>query len=264
MPMAADSTKITKGINKGKIQNYYACENKDCPGRDEIGSKYPGKRRNSIRAQDLDEGIKNHIRKTVLSNPSYIKQIVDFTNKELMSSLPDKKQIMWATKRKLGELKAVKDGIFKAISKTQKESTAFHRYLTDLEENARQLSETEKLLGEQEREIKELSRDLITEDFLKRSLEILINCETVFEPDKQKALIQAVIGEVNVGLDEIEIRLNAGSLHRLARDASNPNKLVKRVGGGGGATRFGPLLDGFECIPAWHARRDSNPKPSGP
>ncbi|MCD4707350.1 MAG: hypothetical protein K8S62_06400 [Candidatus Sabulitectum sp.] len=264
--MEADSTEIRKGKNKGNIQNYYACKNKDCSGRIEVSKKYKGRKRNYIVAQVLDESIKDHIRNTVLSNPSYIQQIVDFTNRELMESLPDKKKIKRTTERRIKELTTLKNGIYKALEATDPEadSSAFHRYMNDIKENANEKSKLDKLLEEQSRNIEELSRYLISEDFLKRSLEILVTCETVFEPDKQRALIKAVIGEISVGLEEIEIHLNAGSLHKLARHASDPNKVKKRGGGYIGSAWFGPILDGFVCTTSWHARRDSNPKPSGP
>ena len=265
-PMESDSTAKKATDSTLATHNYYACCNEKCPGRDDIPEHFRGKRRNGISAQVLDKAIKEYIRDTVLSNSEHISEIVDYTNRDLKTSIPDKKKFLRATQHRLEEVIKLKEGSAKALSSLDSitDSAPFSSVIDDIKRYSDEAAKIRESISKQEKELDELQKNLITPEFLRRTLEILVDCETIFEPERQKALIHAVIQDVRVHLREITIRLNSQQLNRIARHESNANKLVRGSGGGSGSGWMGPLLDGFERSDCWYAHRDSNPKPSGP
>ncbi len=84
--------------------------------------------------------------------------------------------------------------------------------MEDLRALKEQIKESKTRSKRQGIEIENLSEYLITEDLL------------------VKALINAIISGVSIGPSQIEIHLNIGSLHKIARHAGNPNMVKKRGG----------------------------------
>ena len=231
--------------DKGKTVNYYACENKKCPGRSIVHKRTPSLHRNSIRAQHLELAIKNFIKDDVLSKPNLITEITDQANVAYNKEGP---QLSVEKRVQEAHLKALEDrrnGIQASIQLNQSNTQVLKDLNDQLIQVLSEIREQRRTISDTGKRIKANRASSITEQEVRLALESLASTDDLIPPHQQRELCELFISNVTVGETEIELDLNLAGIQYFR-------------------SAYGPKPASFDWTEEWYAHRDSNPKPSGP
>jgi site-specific DNA recombinase len=231
--------------DKGKGISYYSCKSRECPGRNEIPLKYHRMKRNSISASLLEKTVKTLIRDTLLEEPGRIREIANSANEGIKSELTAKRrEIVTLTARKKS-LEATRDGALMAMKENKDDEPTFKSFNQRATATLKEIAGLENLIRELVKEIPRSEKQLVTESSVEKALRALASSLDVIPPHQQKSLFETFFSQVLVGLDKITADLYLPAIQYSIR-------------------RSGPKGPRFDESSVWHARRDSNPKPSGP
>ena len=235
-PMEAD---------KGKDRNYYACLNKKCPGKPLMHAKYPRLSRNTIGAPALEGAVKELIREQILQDKKRISDVTTQANKSISSELPDLKIEL----RRLRNWKIENDELLKgtlvAMSQCKNDKAVLSNLKQVLHKCTAEESNIESLISNKEKEVEQAKERAVTDSMVKDMLDTLVRSGDLFPAHQQKELFEMFFSKIVVGLEQIKVVLYLPALQYYKK-------------------RSGPNGSAFDSNIAWHARRDSNPKPSGP
>jgi DNA invertase Pin-like site-specific DNA recombinase len=231
--------------DKGKDNNYYSCKNADCPGRKIIHEQYPRMKRNTISATLLENAVKRLISDTILKDPGRISEITKSANEGIKKELSDKRNEMVTLTARKKSLEATRDGALMAMKANSEDEGIVKSLNKTVKDELIEISRVEGLIRELEREISRLQNQMISESAVPKVLGALASSLTIIPPHQQKALCEIFFSQIVVGLREIQASLYLPALQYYTKTN-------------------GPKGPRFDKSSVWHARRDSNPKPSGP
>ena len=231
--------------DKGKSNNYYACENKKCPGRPIVHKRTPSLHRNSIGAQHIELAIKKFIKDDVLSKPDLINEITTQANAAYNQQGPELTVEKRVQEAQLRALEDRRNGIQASIQLNQGNPQAQKDLNDQLLQVLSEIREQRRTISETGKRIKANRSSSITEQEVKLALESLASTDDLIPPHQQRELCELFISNVTVGETEIELNLNLAGIQYFR-------------------SAYGPKTKSFDWTEEWHAHRDSNPKPSGP
>ena len=235
-PMEAD---------KGRDTSYYACSNKRCPGRPLMHAKYPRLSRNTIPAPALEGAVRELIRDQILQDEKKISNITKQANKAISSELPGLKNELQRLREWKLENDELLSGTLVAMNRCKGDGAALSRLEKTMNGCIEKESEITASINEQEKEVDRGKKKLVTEENVFTMLDTLVRSSELFPPHQQKDLFEMFFSKIVVGLKDIKVVLYLPALQYCKK-------------------RSGPNGSAFDSKNAWHARRDSNPKPSGP
>ncbi len=231
--------------DKGKDTNYYSCTNPDCPGRKLIPKKFPRMKRNSIAASVLEGSVRELIRRILVDDPKRVTEITREANKYVNGDLVDKGKEKGVLRSKKDDLEALRDGVLIGLKEHKGDKSLFRGLNERLKSATTEISEIEKSIHDIEEREKRQKDQLLTDGAVRVALEALVSTPDAFPPHQQKELYSLFFKQVLVGLDEITVELFLEALQYYTKNC-------------------GPKGPQFDSSAVWYARRESNPKPSGP
>lgn len=231
--------------DKGKDTNYYACTNPDCPGRKLIPRKFPRMKRNAIAATVLEDSVRALIHKVLIDDPKRITEITREANKFIRRDLVEKGQEIGALRSRKEDQESLRDGVFVGLNTSINDKALSRKLNERLKSVTTEIAEIEKSIREYEDREKRQEGRLLTDGAVRIALDVLASSPDAFPPHQQKELYSLFFKQVLVGLDEITVDLFLDALQYYTKNC-------------------GPKGPQFDSSAVWYARRDSNPKPSGP
>ena len=231
--------------DKGKDTNYYACTNPDCPGRKLIPRKFPRMKRNAIAATVLEDSVRALIHKVLIDDPKRITEIIREANKFIKKDLVEKGQEIGALRSRKEDQESLRDGVLVGLKESKGDKDLSRKLNDRLKSVTKEISEIEKSIHEFEDSEKRQKGRLLTDGAVRIALDALASSADAFPPHQQKELYSLFFKQVLVGLDEITVDLFLDALQYYTKNC-------------------GPKGPQFDSSAVWYARRDSNPKPSGP
>ena len=223
---------------------YYVCENKECPAR-QVAKKRGGRRaRNSISAPLLEDGVKALIGELASRDSEAISHITRCANKRLKEAMP-----AWRRERDFNRehLRSVEEeigGIYIAMKRNENDGDTIAGLNDDLKELMGKRDRLISRISEIERNMDRIEANTLSESQLREVLKELSRHMTVLTCEQQREFLEPLIDRVEVGVDELELRL---LLYPIIYCAER-----------------GPEEGYFDWRGNWYARQESNPEPSGP
>lgn len=132
--------------DKGRGSHYYACKNKECPGRKLIHERYSSYKRNSIPAKALDDALKKLLAKLVLHKPSRIDDIAKAANAIIPKSSSTLQGELRSIRARIASTEETRDELLKAQALQEdgsEEQLELNRMLRDALKQLRELRPTE-------------------------------------------------------------------------------------------------------------------------
>ena len=231
--------------DKGKGTGYYACDNKSCMGREVMNKISPLMKRNSIRAADLELAIKHFISSHVLAKPALVKDITVEANRYQNRQIPELNKEKVRQESLLNNLESQRDGILKSIDMNREDKETLRDLNLQLRVVIDGVRKQKSQIQTTVEQIESAKRTSITEAVVKNALEALASTSDVIPAHQQKEICELFVARVSVERDTIVVGLNLAGMQYFR-------------------SRYGPDSKSFDWRDDWYARRESNPKPSGP
>lgn len=236
--MAAES-----GGRPGKKRYYYACKNSKCLSRklsEDIGGR---RKRNSIGAEVLEDGVLRLVAETA-SDSSRIRKLTEFTNEETVAAAKQLKIELGAHRRRLQGLQEAFQNLLTSREGLDLDEAAKERASQEANRLSKEIESLESIIEESEVRLGSYEEDLISEEEVNYFLDNLTDELAVVPHRQQKEVIRSLFKEIGVGLETIRAEFLPVNMVKILR-------------------RCKPNGDLFDWKQGWLPEQDSNLRPSG-